>query len=169
MSGKRNTPSLLSIVVPLLSGLLFAGALGFHKGAVRMVRERTEANQKKCANIRALDGEFKQFLEEDVATGRLLDQAREARPFDATAWLVAASKEAGLPVPVVTVRTPAEELSGHAFTEATAVWTDADPQALGELVKRAESREPPLRLRSAELKARYGGKAAATAVFSTLQ
>lgn len=170
MSGKTTSPGLaLPVLAPLLSAAVFAGALAFHADAVRDTRERTAANQKKCANIRALDGEFKEFLEEDVAAGRLLEQARAARPFDATAWLVASSKAAGLPVPTVTVRTPSEELSGHSFTEATAVWADADPQAFGALVAKAEAREPPLRLRSAELKARYGGKAAITAVFSTLQ
>ena len=154
----------------LAAGILaFLGACWYGLAVRAGVAERAEANRQKARRIQSLDPEFKTYLEGEVAIGRLLDQREKAGGFDAKAWFAEAARDAGLPEPALETRELPGSLAGRALCEVSATWPDADPGAFQALLEKAESREPPLRLKSAEIKARSGGKAAIKAEFETLR
>lgn len=136
--------------------------------AIRGAGERAQANAGKKARIESLDAEYKAYLEEEVATGRLLDQTEKRGDFLPAAWFASASKDVGLSAPVVSSRMLDEKLGRCPLCEISVKWGDVPPAHFQTLLEKAESEEPPMRLRSADIKARTGGRASIEAVFWTL-
>ena len=155
--------------VVLVAGVA-AFALACHH-AVQSVREagaRAEENRKARVRIESLDDEYRVYIGDEVAAGRLLDQRERAGGFRAAEWFAEAAKEAGAEPPAVTVRAMAESIGGQPLREATAVWADVDPAAFQKVLEKAEASEPPIRLRRVEIKARTGGRVSVEAAFATL-
>ena len=155
-----------STIVLAIGVVAFAFACRYALQSGRDAEARAETNRKTCARIASLDTEYSDFLADEVAAGRLLDQALRARDFRPDEWFANAAEEIGAGKPTVAVRTSSEVIAGHPLCEATVVWADVDPEAFQRIVEKAESSEPPIRLRRIDIKARTGGRIAVSAVFS---
>ena len=148
--------------------LLWIGAMVRAGFAVRELGRIRAANEARAARIRALDPAFGDFLTRELATGHLLDQAREAKA-DAPARLAAlcAAQSAPRPAAVGNRALPAS-IGGHPLSEISATWNAIPRDVLARVLRAAEDDEPPLRLRRAELTVRPDGALGVEAAFESL-
>ena len=154
--------------------LLGIGVAAFAVAAVLAWQGAEEANalaERNCGKrdlVTSLDPEFLAYETDWATLGVLLDQVEKAGAFDATAWFAEASASQELPAPEVEVRDLPSEVGGRALQEVSVRWPDVAPEGVAAVLEQAESRQPCLRLRSADIRALPGGRASARAVFATI-